>query len=148
MPPTGPSPACAGANLEGITGSGDDTGSVQAYWRGLVGPVYEAACAGDERPLSNLFLFVESHEDFMTSPCPGCTPGEIITMWLKDFGFGTEDLALLLETPPTQDQSGLTYRRGDAVTWFSRGTHDTPGGWAGLYPGCEADRRCREYLAP
>jgi hypothetical protein len=65
-------------------------------------------------------------------------------MWREEFGFDGGDLARLLETRPTVGQGGLTYKNGDSLAVFARGTYTAPMPWSTFFPECHSDSRCTE----
>ncbi len=134
---TASSAACRPVDLEGI-----DPAFVGA-WRKAVGPVHQAACAGDFGALARL-LGGESASHFESSECTGCDGADLVGMWNDEFRFDGSQLARALETRPVQDQGGLTYRRGDTLVVFARGTHELPISWSAFFMDCHEDDRCQE----
>jgi hypothetical protein len=132
---------CPPPNLAGVGG-----GRSAASWGTVVEPVHQAACARDFTALVRL-LGGGRPADFSTEECSGCTAGDIVAMWRDEYGFDPASLARLLETPPVVDQGGLTYRRGDTVAVFARGTTDLPAQWSAFFVQCHADDVCAG-LAP
>ena len=126
---------------------GDDSGvspDVAAFWHKVIGPVYEAACAGDERRLARLVDTGQgSAERFSTHACEGCSGSDLVAMWRHEYGVGPTTVARLLETPPHWSQGGVAYVEANRVVVFSRGTHEIPAQWSGFYPDCAADSLCR-----
>lgn len=146
QPPVTPGPvtasatACRPADLEGI-----DPATTTA-WRKAVEPVHRAACASDFTALAQL-LGGGNASHFYTSECTGCDGTELVGMWRQEYRFDGSQLARALETRPVQDQGGLTYRRGDTLVTFARGTFDFPISWSAFFMDCHEDDRCRT-LAP
>ncbi|MFD5905630.1 hypothetical protein ACFWHG_29655 [Streptomyces microflavus] len=140
---------CTEANLDGLTPMvpGGDHKELVQFWRGIVGPTYRAACTEDYRRLARLLEFEGSPEYFSTTACSGCTSLEIVAMWRDEYGFRGTDLSQLLEARPVQTQGGLMFRRGNAVAWFARGTHETPGQWTSFYPRCDLEPDCATYAS-
>lgn len=130
---------CPAADLTGV-------GGTAAYWRRLVEPVHQAACAGDFTALSRL-LGGGDATDFLTEECNGCTSSEIVTMWRDEYGLNPASLAGLLETPPVVGQGGLVYAHGDLAAIFARGTHDIPGVWSGFFLRCGESPECAALQA-
>jgi hypothetical protein len=132
---------CSPPNLAGVGGR-----RAAAAWRTVVEPVHRAACARDFTALAHL-LGGGHPANFLTEECSGCSAAGIVTMWRDEYGFDPASLARLLETPPVVDQGGLTYRLGDAVAFFARGTSQLPAEWSAFFVQCHEDGMCAR-LAP
>ncbi|MDJ1640018.1 hypothetical protein [Streptomyces pakalii] len=146
----GSTPArCTQADLDGLTpmAPGADRKELVQFWQDIIGPTYRAACTEDYPRLARLLEFEGAPEYFSTTACSGCTSLEIVVMWRDEYGFRGTDLSQLLESRPVQIQGGLMFRRGNAVAWFARGTHGTPGQWTGFYPRCDLEPDCATYAS-
>lgn len=134
-------PRCPGPNVVDGPSVAPD---VAAFWRTVVGPVYEAACAGDERRLARLIDTGHGSADyFSTNACEGCTGNDLVAMWKHEYGVGPTALARLLETPPHLSQGGVSYVQGNRAAVFARGTHEIAAQWSGFYADCAAESLCR-----
>jgi hypothetical protein len=140
-PPLSRTAPCPGPNVVDGPSVAPD---VAAFWRTVIGPVYEAACAGDERRLARLIDTGHgSAEHFSTHACEGCTGNDVVAMWKHEYGVDPTALARLLETPPHLFQGGVTYLHGNRAAVFARGTHEIAAQWSGFYADCAAESLCR-----